>query len=162
MSYVGLSTAVWCTCLSQGNEQIHTFVFRLPNDRACKRLWKSAVEHHVFFRLSGPTVRGNQSSRGTSFRSSSTLFHSMSSKFSSFEGRIEREMTSLRSRGDGARTTYAAGQTSVRRTITIIRRPSQRYSPRPSYNNNYGTQQSRRTIASSNGIDIHRRSNAAE
>jgi len=144
-------------CLFQGCEQIHTFVFRLSNSRACKQLWKSAVEHHVFFRLSGPTVRNP--SRGTSFRSSSNLFHSMSSRYSSFEGRVEREMSSLRCRGGGARTTSAAGQAAVRRTVTILRRPSQRYSPRSSYNNNYGTQQSRRTIASSNGIDIQRRPN---
>jgi hypothetical protein len=142
--------------LMQGCEQIHTFVFRLSNDRACKQLWKSAVEHHVFFRLSGPTVHPCHSNR-TSFRSTSSLFRSSSSKFSSFEGRLEREVTSIRARGGGAMTTSAAGVAALRRSVNVIRRPSQRYSPRQSYNNNYGMQRTRRTVASSTGIDGIRR-----
>lgn len=39
---------------------------RLRNEKACKHLWKCAVEHHAFFRLRAP-VKG-QSARQNFFR----------------------------------------------------------------------------------------------
>ncbi|XP_072910411.1 band 4.1-like protein 4B [Hemitrygon akajei] len=88
----------------QGREQEHTFVFRLDNSKACKHLWRCAVENHAFFRLRAPT----QTKEGRS-----DLLR-LGSRFR-FSGRTEYEATH---------------KSRLRRTSTFERRPSKRYPSR--------------------------------
>ncbi|XP_066544239.1 band 4.1-like protein 5 isoform X2 [Amia ocellicauda] len=88
----------------EGKEQEHTFVFRMDHPKACKHLWKCAVEHHAFFRLRGPVQKG-------SARSS---FIRMGSRFR-YSGKTEYQTTKAN---------------KARRSASFERRPSRRYSRR--------------------------------
>jgi len=90
----------------QGNSQDHSFQFHCTTKKACKHLWKCAVEHHAFFRLKGPTKgKGDKQN-----------FFRMGSRFR-YSGRTE----------------YQTATTSrARRSVRFERKPSQRYSRRQS------------------------------
>uniref|UniRef100_A0A8C5HGJ8 FERM domain-containing protein n=1 Tax=Gouania willdenowi TaxID=441366 RepID=A0A8C5HGJ8_GOUWI len=88
----------------QGKEQEHTFVFRMEHPKACKHLWKCAVEHHAFFRLRGP-VQKNAATSG---------FIRMGSRFR-YSGKTEYQTTKTN---------------KARRSASFERRPSRRYSRR--------------------------------
>ncbi|XP_061091418.1 band 4.1-like protein 5 isoform X2 [Conger conger] len=88
----------------EGKEQEHTFVFRMDHPKACKHLWKCAVEHHAFFRLRGPVQKGSARSG----------FIRMGSRFR-YSGKTEYQTT----KGNKAR-----------RSASFERRPSRRYSRR--------------------------------
>ncbi|XP_033017927.1 band 4.1-like protein 5 isoform X1 [Lacerta agilis] len=88
----------------QGKEQEHTFVFRLDHPKACKHLWKCAVEHHAFFRLRGPVQKG----------SSRSSFIRLGSRFR-YSGKTEYQTTKTN---------------KARRSASFERRPSKRYSRR--------------------------------
>uniref|UniRef100_A0A3P8WS84 Erythrocyte membrane protein band 4.1 like 5 n=1 Tax=Cynoglossus semilaevis TaxID=244447 RepID=A0A3P8WS84_CYNSE len=92
----------------QGKEQEHTFVFRMDHPKACKHLWKCAVEHHAFFRLRGP-VQKNSARSG---------FIRMGSRFR-YSGKTEYQTTKAN---------------KARRSATFERRPSRRYSRRTMQN----------------------------
>uniref|UniRef100_A0A7N8XCY7 Erythrocyte membrane protein band 4.1 like 5 n=1 Tax=Mastacembelus armatus TaxID=205130 RepID=A0A7N8XCY7_9TELE len=92
----------------QGKEQEHTFVFRMDHPKACKHLWKCAVEHHAFFRLRGP-VQKNSAHSG---------FIRMGSRFR-YSGKTEYQTTKA---------------SKARRSASFERRPSRRYSRRTMQN----------------------------
>ncbi|XP_023565467.1 band 4.1-like protein 5 isoform X2 [Octodon degus] len=88
----------------QGKEQEHTFVFRLDHPKACKHLWKCAVEHHAFFRLRGPAQKSSHRSG----------FIRLGSRFR-YSGKTEYQTTKT---------------SKARRSTSFERRPSKRYSRR--------------------------------
>ncbi|KAM4697929.1 band 4.1-like protein 5 [Rhinophrynus dorsalis] len=88
----------------QGKEQEHTFVFKMDHPKACKHLWKCAVEHHSFFRLRGPVQKS----------SSRSGFIRLGSRFR-YSGKTEYQTTK---------------SSKPRRSATFERRPSKRYSRR--------------------------------
>ncbi|XP_037704910.1 band 4.1-like protein 5 isoform X2 [Choloepus didactylus] len=88
----------------QGKEQEHTFVFRLDHPKACKHLWKCAVEHHAFFRLRRPVQKSSHRSG----------FIRLGSRFR-YSGKTEYQTTKT---------------SKARRSASFERRPSKRYSRR--------------------------------
>ncbi|KAK1903202.1 Band 4.1-like protein 5, partial [Dissostichus eleginoides] len=112
----------------QGKEQEHTFVFRMDHPKACKHLWKCAVEHHAFFRLRGP-VQKNSAQSG---------FIRMGSRFR-YSGKTEYQTT----KGNKAR-----------RSASFERRPSRRYSRRTMQNR--GPYHPQEILSSGNGFSSSR------
>ncbi|XP_044072048.1 band 4.1-like protein 5 [Siniperca chuatsi] len=108
----------------QGKEQEHTFVFRMDHPKACKHLWKCAVEHHAFFRLRGP-VQKNSARSG---------FIRMGSRFR-YSGKTEYQTTKAN---------------KARRSASFERRPSRRYSRRTMQNR--GPFNHHEVISSGNGV----------
>ncbi|XP_026073848.1 band 4.1-like protein 5 isoform X3 [Carassius auratus] len=92
----------------QGKEQEHTFVFHMDHPKACKHLWKCAIEHHAFFRLRGPVQKSSNRSG----------FIRMGSRFR-YSGKTEYQTTKAN---------------KARRSISFERRPSRRYSRRTMQN----------------------------
>ncbi|XP_067932096.1 band 4.1-like protein 5 isoform X2 [Watersipora subatra] len=87
-------------------KQEHTFVFRTQNPKACKHLWKCAIEHHTFFRVVvQPT--NERSSQG---------FIRLGSRFR-YSGRTQFEQLN---------------RSHARRSVRFERQPSRRFSRRAS------------------------------
>ncbi|XP_057191644.1 band 4.1-like protein 5 [Triplophysa rosa] len=80
----------------------------MDHPKACKHLWKCAVEHHAFFRLRGPVQ--NSSARSGFIR--------MGSRFR-YSGKTEYQTTKAN---------------KARRSASFERRPSRRYSRRTMQN----------------------------
>uniref|UniRef100_A0A3P9KDI6 Band 4.1-like protein 5 n=1 Tax=Oryzias latipes TaxID=8090 RepID=A0A3P9KDI6_ORYLA len=108
----------------QGKEQEHTFVFRMDHPKACKHLWKCAVEHHAFFRLRGP-VEKNSARSG---------FIRMGSRFR-YSGKTEYQTTKA---------------SKARRSSSFERRPSRRYSRRTLQSR--GPPNTQEMMSSGNGV----------
>ncbi|KAF7669031.1 hypothetical protein LDENG_00256710 [Lucifuga dentata] len=108
----------------QGKEQEHTFVFRMDHPKACKHLWKCAVEHHAFFRLRGPVQKN----------SAQSSFIRMGSRFR-YSGKTEYQTTKAN---------------KARRSASFERRPSRRYSRRTMQNR--GPFHPHMVLSSGNGV----------
>uniref|UniRef100_A0A3B5ATT0 Erythrocyte membrane protein band 4.1 like 5 n=1 Tax=Stegastes partitus TaxID=144197 RepID=A0A3B5ATT0_9TELE len=109
----------------QGKEQEHTFVFRMDHPKACKHLWKCAVEHHAFFRLRGP-VQKNSARSG---------FIRMGSRFR-YSGKTEYQTTKAN---------------KARRSASFERRPSRRYSRRTMQNRGNGVSSGKDKVSPGRG-----------
>ncbi|CAL8371717.1 unnamed protein product [Arctogadus glacialis] len=114
----------------QGKEQEHTFVFRMDHPKACKHLWKCAVEHHAFFRLRGP-VQKNSAQSG---------FIRMGSRFR-YSGKTEYQTTKAN---------------KARRSASFERRPSRRYSRRTMQNRGPYKPQEALSLVSPNNNGVSR------
>jgi len=90
----------------EGKTQEFNFVFLLDTMKACKHLWKCAVEHHAFFRLKANVQQGKRNQ-----------FIRLGSRFR-FSGKTEIQLTR---------------QGNHRKSVQFERRPSRRYSRRPSF-----------------------------
>ncbi|XP_043987939.1 band 4.1-like protein 5 isoform X3 [Gambusia affinis] len=112
----------------QGKEQEHTFVFRMDHPKACKHLWKCAVEHHAFFRLRGP-VQKNSARSG---------FIRMGSRFR-YSGKTEYQTTKA---------------SKTRRSTSFERRPSRRYSRRTMQSRGHFNPQD--VLSSGNGVSFNK------
>jgi hypothetical protein len=114
---------------SHGFKQEHTFIFHLIDEKACKHLWKCAVEYHAFFRLrTSPrqlmmmNVASGGGANGGS-NSSNGLFNGFIRRGSRFRGPERTEYQTLNMQR----------LTTPRRSVQFERKPSQRFSRRASY-----------------------------
>lgn len=110
---------------NHGFKQEHTFIFHLIDEKACKHLWKCAVEYHAFFRLrtSPRQLLMLQTANGAATAGGGGLFNGFIRRGSRFRGPERTEF----------QTHNMARLTIPRRSVQFERRPSQRFSRRASY-----------------------------
>lgn len=128
----------------------HSFCFVLPNKSACKNLWKSAVEHHTFFRLtdrSQPPPKRKQLFRlrsrfHASFRTEYQLQNPDlfgSSSFRKKKKPVSSGMSSPTATSPPPSSGDRFGKLAtpgITRTASSFRRtPSKRFNSRPSFSN---------------------------
>ncbi|KAL3085231.1 hypothetical protein niasHS_010300 [Heterodera schachtii] len=108
--------------------QLHTFVFELSSHKACKHLWKCAIEYHTFYRLKYHlhTHHGRQS-RVQLFRLGSTFRHRGRTEYEA----LHREELVGRCAAPSASSAVALNNSCASdHQHQFARRASQRYAPR--------------------------------
>jgi hypothetical protein len=113
---------------SRGFKQEHTFIFNLIDEKACKHLWKCAVEYHTFFRLRSSLKMplgssGSDSAASAAAVASQTIINGFIRRGSRFRGPERTEF----------QTANMSRLITPRRSVQFERRPSQRFSRRASY-----------------------------
>ncbi len=114
---------------NRGFKQEHTFIFNLIDEKACKHLWKCAVEYHAFFRLK------------TSLISNQFGLSAANNGGSAFNGFIRRGSRFRGPERTEFQTHNMTRLTTPRRSVQFERRPSQRFSRRTTYANKRQKQQ---------------------
>lgn len=112
---------------NRGFKQEHTFIFNLIDEKACKHLWKCAVEYHAFFRLRTSPRQMIASNTGGLLmlqNGNGGLFSGFIRRGSRFRGPERTEFQA---------TTMMTRMATPRRSVQFERRPSQRFSRRASY-----------------------------
>lgn len=105
---------------NRGFKQEHVFIFNLIDEKACKHLWKCAVEYHSFFRLKTSLMTNNFGMVGSN---GGGLINGFIRRGSRFRGPQRTEY----------QTHNMTRLTTPRRSVQFERRPSQRFSRRASY-----------------------------
>jgi hypothetical protein len=111
-----------------GCKQEHTFIFHLVDEKACKHLWKCAVEYHAFFRLRTSLrqiMLTSNSGGSANGGSGGGLLNGFIRRGSRFRGPERTEFQTLNMQRNSA----------PRRSVQFERKPSQRFSKRASYAN---------------------------
>jgi len=114
---------------NRGFKQEHTFIFNLIDEKACKHLWKCAVEYHAFFRLKTSLISNQFGLSGVN--NGGSAFNGFIRRGSRFKGPERTEF----------QTHNMTRLTTPRKSVQFERRPSQRFSRRTTHANKRQKQQ---------------------
>lgn len=126
------------------------FCFVLPDSRSCKELWKSAVEHHTFFRLTDRCP--SPPKRRRFFRLGSRFHASFNTEYQLHNLNLFGSSSFRKRRAGSTKGTSSAPSTpnvssprspeaGVKTVSSFRRMPSRRFTSRPSFANRTGLEE---------------------